>query len=120
MQGNKEMWLPTLSGNNNFAVGIVAQDCLDENEWLEVNGRSFWILLYSVLFLLSSEVAWSYLVCCFRSFQSEEKVLSRSQNSSGFIVKFQTSFVFACDEIFRGATTKVLCSVLEQQSISTR
>ena len=56
------------------------QDCLDDNGWLDVastivsvNGRHFWILLYSILICIVLDAPWSYIVCCFRSFQFEEE-----------------------------------------------
>jgi len=71
------LWLLTLSGNNDMAVGMVWQDCLDDNVWCDVvltivavNGRHLWILLYSNLICI---VLWLFSLLFFRGFQSEEE-----------------------------------------------
>ena len=55
------------------------QDCLDDNGWLDVASAIvsvndfFLILLYPILICIVLDAPWSYIVCCFRSFQFEEE-----------------------------------------------
>lgn len=86
--GKTLRWTPWVFGkdaagqivnNNNVAVGMIWQDCLDVNEWLDVsltvvsdNGRPFCNLLYSIVICIVLKSSMELFILLSFSIQSEE------------------------------------------------